>query len=170
MATRIQLLYSTSSEYPGTRYTLGIVRVRKPILVHGVGFFRSGIFLSFSKLSNNWLPIEYRVHIWHVSPQLSCASVCFCKMINISHGKFPPMVWWRHQMETIVALLALCEGSHRSPMDSPHKSQWRGAFMFFYLRPNKRLSKQSRRPWFETPWCSLWRHCNGFAVVQQVSS
>ena len=32
---------------------------------------------------------------------------------------------------------------------------------FFYLRPNKRLSKQSRRLWFESPSCSLCCHCNG---------
>ena len=31
---------------------------------------------------------------------------------------------------------------------------------FFYLRLNKRLSKQSWGWWFETPLCSLWRHCN----------
>ena len=30
---------------------------------------------------------------------------------------------------------------------------------FFYLRPNKRLSKQSWGWWFETPARSLWRHC-----------
>ena len=28
------------------------------------------------------------------------------------------------------ALLALCEGKHQSPVDSPHKAQWRGALMF----------------------------------------
>ena len=32
---------------------------------------------------------------------------------------------------------------------------------FFTLRLNKQLSKQSIRRWFETPSCSLWRHCNG---------
>ena len=32
--------------------------------------------------------------------------------------------------------------------------------VFFDLRPNKRLSKQSRRRWFETPSRSLWRHCD----------
>ena len=37
---------------------------------------------------------------------------------------------WRHQMETFSALLALCEGNHRSPVNSPHKDQWRGALMF----------------------------------------
>ena len=46
--------------------------------------------------------------------------------------------WWRHQMETFSALLAISAGN------SPHKGQWRGALMFFfYLRLNKRLSKQS---------------------------
>ena len=32
--------------------------------------------------------------------------------------------------------------------------------VFFRLRLNKRLSKQSRRRWFETPSRSLWRHRN----------
>ena len=31
---------------------------------------------------------------------------------------------------------------------------------FSYLRLNKRLSKQPRRRWFETPLRPLWRHCN----------
>ena len=33
---------------------------------------------------------------------------------------------------------------------------------FLSLRLNKRLSKQSRRRWFETPSRSMWRHCNEF--------
>ena len=32
---------------------------------------------------------------------------------------------------------------------------------FFDMRLNKRLSKQPRLRWFETPSSSLWRHCNG---------
>ena len=32
--------------------------------------------------------------------------------------------------------------------------------VFFDLRMNKWLSKPSRRRWCETPWRSLWRHCN----------
>ena len=65
---------------------------------------------------------------------------------------------WRHQMETFSALLAFCAGN--SPMNSPHKGQWRGALIFFYLRLNKRLSKQSWRRSFETPSCALWRQYN----------
>ena len=39
-------------------------------------------------------------------------------------------LWWRHQMEPFSALLALYAGIHRSPVNSPHKGQWRGALMF----------------------------------------
>ena len=42
----------------------------------------------------------------------------------------PSISWWRHQMETFSALLALCAGIHRSPVNSPHKGQWRGALIF----------------------------------------
>ena len=41
--------------------------------------------------------------------------------------------WWRHQMETFSALLALCAGIDRSPVNSPHKGQWRGALKFFLM-------------------------------------
>ena len=60
--------------------------------------------------------------------------------------------WWRHQMETFSALLALCAGN--SPVTGEFPSQrpvMRSFDIFFYLRLNKRLSKQSRRRWFETP-------------------
>ena len=38
--------------------------------------------------------------------------------------------WWRHQMETFSALLAICAGNSPSPVNSPHKGQWRRALMF----------------------------------------
>ena len=50
-------------------------------------------------------------------------------------------------------------GIHWSPVNSPHKGQWHGAL-------NKRLSKPSRRRWFETPSHSLWRHCNALVVIR----
>ena len=43
----------------------------------------------------------------------------------------------------------------------PSKSPVTWSFdVFLDLCPNKRLSKQSRRRWFETPSRSLWRYCN----------
>ena len=38
--------------------------------------------------------------------------------------------WWRHQMETFSALLALCAGNSPVPVNSTHKGQWRGVLMF----------------------------------------
>ena len=64
-------------------------------------------------------------------------------------------------METFSALLGLCEGN--SPVTSGFLWQrpvTRSFDVFFELRLNKRLSKQSRRRWFETASRSLWRHCN----------
>ena len=52
-------------------------------------------------------------------------------------------------------------GFHRSPVNSPRKGPVTRSFdIFFDLRLNKRLIKPWKRRWFETPWCSLWRHCN----------
>ena len=39
-------------------------------------------------------------------------------------------------------------------------SATRSIDVFFDLRLDKRLSKQSRRRWFKPPSRSLWRHCN----------
>ena len=56
-------------------------------------------------------------------------------------------------------------GIHRSPVNSPHqKASDAELWCFFDLRLNKRLNKQSRGWWFETPSCSLWRQCNGLSV------
>ena len=69
--------------------------------------------------------------------------------------------WWRHQMETSSALLALCAGN--SPVNGELPAQrtvTRNFEVFFDLDRNKRLSKQSRRRWFETQSRSLWRQCN----------
>ena len=68
--------------------------------------------------------------------------------------------WWRHQMERFSRYWLFVRGIHRSPVNSPHKGQWRGALIFFYLHLNKRLSKHLWSRWFETPSRSLWRHCN----------
>ena len=38
--------------------------------------------------------------------------------------------WWRHEMETFSALLAICAGNSPVPVNFPHNGQWRGALMF----------------------------------------
>ena len=52
-------------------------------------------------------------------------------------------------------------GIHRSPVNSQHKGQ-RRFDVFFYLRLNKRSSKQSWGWWFETLSSPLWRHSNNY--------
>ena len=69
--------------------------------------------------------------------------------------------WWRHQMETFSALLAICAGN--SPVTGEFPTQrpvTRSFDVYFDLRPNERLSKQSRGWWFETLSSPLWRHRN----------
>ena len=71
------------------------------------------------------------------------------------------VTWWRHQMETFSASLALCAGN--SPITGEFPSQMpvtRSFDVFFVLRSNKRMSKHAWGWWFETPSRSLWRHCN----------
>ena len=61
----------------------------------------------------------------------------------------------------ISALLALCEGN--SPVTDEFPSQrpvTRSFGVFFDLRLNKQMNKQSWGWWFETPSRSLWRHCS----------
>ena len=69
--------------------------------------------------------------------------------------------WWRHQMETFSALLAICAGNSPVPGEFPTQRPVTRSFdAYFDLRPNKRLSKQWWGWWFETQSCPLWRHRN----------
>ena len=76
-----------------------------------------------------------------------------CSEMHVStfyHHRYWYCSWWRHQMETFSALLALCA----------HRGQWRGELMFTSICGlNKRLSKQWWGWWFEMQSLSLWRHC-----------
>ena len=69
------------------------------------------------------------------------------------------VIKWKH----FPRYWSFVRGIHRSPVNSPHKGQWRDAF--FDLRPNKRLSKQSWGWWFETSSRWLWCHCNVIVSV-----
>ena len=87
-----------------------------------------------------------------------------CWLLSWFQCKFVSISWWRHQMETFSALLVLC--AKYSPVTGEFYSQrpvtW-SFDIFFDLRPNKRLSKQSWGWWFETPSRSLLGHCNDYA-------
>ena len=65
------------------------------------------------------------------------------------------MIWWRHQIETFSALLALCEGNLSAINGFPSQRSATQIFgVFFDLRLNTRLNKRSRRRWFGVQWCT----------------
>ena len=76
------------------------------------------------------------------------------KLFSYHNVSMMPLItkWWRHQMETCSASLTLCEGNPPViggfPSQSPAQRPVTRSFDGFFL-------------WFETPSCSLWRHCNG---------
>ena len=75
----------------------------------------------------------YRIYIrkLNICPALMEDRIAYCNKYFTE--KIPRDVespWWRHQMETFSALMALCAGIHRAPVNSPLKGQWRGALMF----------------------------------------
>ena len=81
----------------------------------------------------------------------------------------PAPAWWRHQMETFSALLAICAGNSPVPGEFPTQRPVTRSFdIFFDLRPNKRLSKQWWGWWLETPSSPLWRHCSAWLGSWQV--
>ena len=102
-------------------------------------------------------------------------NVCFGVNQNDQFGKQSLVIWdatnllwhqwWRHQMETFSALLATCAGNSPVPGEFPTQRPVTRSFdVYFDLRPNKRLSKQSWGWWFETP--SRHRNVNVMAPFQ----
>ena len=64
----------------------------------------------------------------------------------------------------IFRVTGLCAGNSPVPGEFPAQRQVTRSFdVFFHLRLNKRLSKQSWGWWFETPSCPLSRHRNNEA-------
>ena len=99
-----------------------------------------------------WLVLLANVTLYSIS----CSSWGDCVVTIIR-------TWWCHQMETFSALLAIRAGIHWSPVTREFPAQrpvTRSFDVFFDLRLNKRLSKQSWGWWFETQSCPLWHHCN----------
>ena len=77
--------------------------------------------------------------------------------------------WWRHQMKTFSALLALCEGNPPVTDGFPSQRPVKRSFdIFFDVCPNKRLRKQSICGSFGTPLCSLWRHCEIIVIPLRI--
>ena len=65
---------------------------------------------------------------------------------NDNRVKQSPSPWWRHQMETLSAFLALCAGNSPATGEFPSQRPATRSFdVSFDLHLNKRMSKQLRR-------------------------
>ena len=96
-------------------------------------------------------------------PYYDAVDCCIASSLGLSKLNKPhdDVIKWKH----FPHYWPFVRGIHRSPVNSPHKGQWGGALMFFYLRLNKRLSKQLWAWCFQSPWCSLWRHYNVYYIA-----
>ena len=74
-------------------------------------------------------------------------------------------------MEALSALLAFCAGNSQVTGEFPsQRPVTRGFDVFFDLRLNKLLSKQSWGLWVETPSRALWRFRNRIPIYRQTSN
>ena len=92
----------------------------------------------------NELKVTYAFHL------IISRGRSYLKGIRYFDPTFNPVVvwtWWRHQMETFPCYWPFVRVTGEFPS---HRSATRSFDVFFDLRLNKRLSKQSRRRWFET--------------------
>ena len=71
-------------------------------------------------------------------------------------------------METFSSLLTLCVGNSSVTGEFPaQRPVKRGFDVFFDLRLNKRLSKQSWGWWYDSPSRPLWRYCNAEEILSE---
>ena len=88
----------------------------------------------FKKIRCFWLVSRTYVYHYHsqINASLSIGYFCDSQTIRFMYLCFPWAIGYHMQ----IALFK------QSPVDSPHKGQWRGAcFVFFDVRLNKRLCK-----------------------------
>ena len=92
---------------------------------------------------------------------VSNAKGCSAPLVPVTYTycslTYDDVIIWTH----LSALLALCE--RNSPVTGGFPSQWasNAEFLcFLWFAPEQTPKQASRRRWFETPSCSLWRHCN----------
>ena len=80
-------------------------------------------------------------------------------------AKHDDVIKWKHFLRY---LLAFCAGNSTVAGEFPaQRPVTRSLGASFDLRLNKRLSKQSRGWWFETPSCPLRRHCKVTMMVAE---
>ena len=126
----------------------------------------------FKELTPNSSTCTHRYRQWLSTTETSLPKSMMTKIMAEFHHKRTVCLdfyqdpddcftWWRHQMETFSALLAICVGNSSVTGEFPAQRPETRSFDFvFDMRLNKRLSRQSWGWWFDTPSHPLWRHWN----------
>ena len=106
----------------------------------------------FKLWSHKFMFRKYGHLLWHYRNSKKTHAIIRCSML-------PTRTWWRHQMKTFSALLAICAGNSSVAGEfHAQRPMTRSFDVFFDLRLNKRLSKQS--------WaCDLRRHRAHYDVI-----
>ena len=108
-----------------------------------------------------WYSIKMRMIFYPYFQAYVTINVAIVRTVPVSCSWKMWFEWWRHQMEKFSALLAICAGYSLVPGEfTAQRPVTRSFDVFFDLRLNNRLSKQSWGWWFETLSHPLWRHCN----------
>ena len=106
---------------------------------------------------------------WNQNPEENSLKKMRLKMSSAKFCPFRLGPWWRHQMETFSALLAICAGNSPAAGEFPAQRPVTRSFdVFFDLCLNKRLRKQWWGWWFETLSRPLWRHYNAQCVKHDI--
>ena len=110
-----------------------------------------------------WYQLRYNVHSHHYHYIVWCWSLITGTRWHIWPGNHDDVIKWKN-----------------NPRYWPFGREFTGQrwipltkaelWCFLWSVPEKRLSKQSRRRWIETPSCSLWRHCNNEYASEIIGS
>ena len=88
------------------------------------------------KTRDIWLELSARSEIWPAAKApVKCRSDFYtqvaCRTFNLIAYVHDDVIKWKH----FPRYWAFLQGIHRSPVNSPHKGQWRGALRFFWSAP-----------------------------------
>ena len=142
---------------------LGLWQINRANLEHSIIFFT---------ISNNWTIIPWYCYLdifiqWETLCRGRFLEYSMCLILlwteYVSFAKYPMCPMMTSPNGNIHRVIGPLWGN--PPVTGGFPSQRpvrRGFDIFFDVRLNKRLGKKSRCRWFETPWPSLWRHCNAY--------
>ena len=113
------------------------------------------IFLSCALQSNRYVSVNVWIVNWPCLRSLMASGILFHD--GVIKWKHFPRYW------------PFVRGNPGVTDGFPSQRTVARSFAFFFdLRLNNRLNNQSRRQWFETPWRSLWHHCDVSGVCSLV--